>query len=114
MATKLMDSIGLNKPPTSLLTAPTVMRLSNSKRNNTFDGSLSPNANNSGSSNSSSISINTLPSRYLSSSVTSDKEFDVTFDDVSAVSTYPTFLLYIILSMAAITVIVSLLLLSLS
>eukprot|EP01036_Dinobryon_divergens_P022130 gene22130-30366_t len=59
IATKLMDTIGLTKPPTSLLTAPTVTRLSNSKRNNTFDGSL-----------------------YLSNSVTSDKEFDVTFDDV--------------------------------
>ena len=79
-----MDSIGLNKPPTSLLHAPTATRLSNSKRNNAFDGgSLSPNAFNNSSSNSG-ISSNTLSSRYLSSSVTSDKEFDATFDDVSA------------------------------
>ena len=79
-----MDTIGLTKQPTSLLHAPTATRLSNSRR--IKDDESGKNGSSSSSSSSSSGTgsgtVAALSSRYLSSSVESDKEFDVTFEEV--------------------------------
>ena len=77
-----MDTIGLTKQPTSLLHAPTATRLSNSRRIKDDESGKNGSSSSSSSSGTGSGTVAALSSRYLSSSVESDKEFDVTFEEV--------------------------------
>jgi len=76
IATSLLDSMGLNKPPTSIMQAPTATRLS-SRRSHTASA-----ATNSFSNSSSSWYSNIESSRYLSKTIENDNELDVMFDEV--------------------------------